>query len=396
MSNPIPSMADTGPTMQQLGTLVAEADHTDDKTVIHFRHVIVDFKPQPSGRPAAIFPIPLGRRQDLIKQVFDEISECKPRFAMTQGILGLLLRTTLPALESFVRNNRNRGRQMLLILTEGRKLCDIFITTGIPGFDAGETEERIQSIVNHARYRDLATCIVTRVGGADMAHIWPFWATSSVNYTKRNLTLFNFLALLVGDDWMDVLRPKVSGVRMTEVKENLFALGQIVHGWTDKACCAFQFLDVEQVVGTEKWNTVLKFHFFPSPCEIKAAATWPAVEAMIQELETLFRREQARGLQARAPKEDYSAGYVGAYLPKGERLQSGQLFTITHDNEEDAKVSGTFFEGHWFCMSVLALGAGVKEEISPEERKKMLEEEKARWEKTVVGKLNTRKRKQNA
>ncbi|KAJ4022568.1 hypothetical protein NW766_001607 [Fusarium irregulare] len=42
---------------------------------------------------------------------------------------------------------------------------------------------------------------------------------------------------------------------------------------------------------------------------------------------------QRNSLQARAPKDEYSDGCIGAYLPKGERLQSGQFFFVAHLSE---------------------------------------------------------------
>ena len=82
---------------------------------------------------------------------------------------------------------------------------------------------------------------------------------------------------------------------------------------------------------------MVRFHFFPSSCETGAAASWAAIEAMMNQLETLFRGTAYRPAH-RAPKEEYSDGCIGAYLPKGGRLQSGQLFFIAH-------LSEIFFEG---------------------------------------------------
>lgn len=65
---------------------------------------------------------------------------------------------------------------------------------------------------------------------------------------------------------------------------------------------------------------------------------------MINRLGTLFRDTQKESLPAHRLGQLYSNNYIKAYLPKGERLQSGQLFFIAHDSEADANLSGIFFE----------------------------------------------------
>ncbi|KAJ4013770.1 hypothetical protein NW752_005481 [Fusarium irregulare] len=142
---------------------------------------------------------------------------------------------------------------------------------------------------------------------------------------------------------------------------NIFALTQTLHSWLDKAFWAFEFKGVheETIDGTTVWQTIVKFHFLPA-CKTQAAASHRDIDIAIDRIAYQLSTQHAEGLPARGPEE--GDGIIGAFLATGERLQSGHLFGISHDNQEDAELCGYLFMMQWVCMCLLTVsGIAVKE-----------------------------------
>ena len=216
-----------------------------------------------------------------------------------------------------------------------------------------ESLGRLTSHADHARKRDENTCVLTRAAIVEMAHVFPFSATSSPSAVSTTQGLFDVMHWIMGSAFIERNKSIVK-LRGTEAKWNIFGLDRKVHSWLDEGLVAFQSMGVEEETQGYRtsYKTRLKFHFLPK-CEFEGnAETTEQIEATLSAINSHLYDQQQQGLPAR---QFDGPGYIGTFFPSGERVKSGSICYITHEEPEDAYKSADIILLQWECMVLLMM-----------------------------------------
>ncbi|CAG7566419.1 unnamed protein product [Fusarium equiseti] len=184
------------PTMGELGQIVAGTIHPDAQH--HFRKTIPQFVPQPHAQPTRILEVSEPRKI-LIQRVFTAILRTDPNFVMHQAQLGPLLSMDYGELVDL--GPSYNAREILFHIGFQRDVAGMLVTSGPgAGFDKEDKKSRDRSIVDEARDRDRDTCTVTRLAICHMAHVLPFWATSTKGNVERTVRCFQSMSMMLSSD----------------------------------------------------------------------------------------------------------------------------------------------------------------------------------------------------
>ena len=202
--------------------------------------------------------------------------------------------------------------------------------------------------------RDGDKCVMQKTPNPEMAHLFSFAATRTLEAVFKTKNCFVVTRYAFGESFFKKWIPFVSRLGGLEYLWNLLGLNVQLHSWLDIGFLAFRFLEGSQRQAGNKWYATIVFYWLPycPPPQMNRTAPATLDDGANDSVRRLFRYlDHAETNQFPPRHPEKGDGVYKLLYQDCQEIRSGHSVEIAHDTEEarDSFVAMILLE--WFSMT---------------------------------------------